>query len=319
MLQKSAALAPSWESVLDVYLTFHKLKGLSPATLQWRSIILKMFLHFHSQEGLACSPADCSPEHVQSYLWWVRQRGVRPATMDAHYRILRALFNWMVREGLRSDNPVLKVPRPQVDAPMPRTVTEEHLVAVLRALKGEDFATLRNRALFLLAFDSGARVSELLNLRVGDIDFLQRTAIVRGKGGRERLIFFGAATAQALVRYLTKRTLLFGELTPESYLFISVDGGKMTRNAVLRCWRRAQRRAGVKMLPFHGLRHGFARAWLLSGGDAFSLQLLLGHRSSATTQRYVTLWGHDLQRMHRERSPVDRLLSDLRRRNPLPL
>ena len=68
-----------------------------------------------------------------------------------------------------------------------------------------------------------------------------------------------------------------------------------------------QRRAGLTPLHFHGLRRGFARMWLLKGGDAFSLQRLLGHTSAEVTKRYVTLWGSDLQRLHRERSPIDSL------------
>ncbi len=296
-----------WERCIDAYMTYHELRGLSPHTVQWRTVILNRFVQFHCEEGLQCTPSDCPPEHCQKFLWWLRRGGLKPVSVEDYYRVLRAFFNWLRQQGLRDDNPVLQVPKPKADAPLPRTVTEEHFKAVLSVLNRNDFPTLRNKALFLLAFDSGARVSELLNLRVGDVDLLQRQAIVRGKGGRDRIIVFGQTTAQALVRYLTKRALLFGELTPEAWVFVTISGGKMDRDAALRCWRRAQKKAGVKMLPFHGLRHGFARCWLLSGGDGFSLQLLLGHKSNTTTQRYVTLWATDLQKLHQERSPVDRL------------
>lgn len=309
-----------WQQTVTAYLSFLQLRGVSHRTIETRAGVFKLFHRFHEEECLSCTPATCSTQHCSAYIPWLRRRGDKPATVDSHYRFLRAFFNWMVAEGLRADNPILAVPKVKLDNPLPRTVTEDHLLAVLRVLNHNDFATLRNRALFLLAFDSGARLGELINLRLADVDLTQRTAIVRGKGNRERLIYFGAATAQALIRYLTRRALLFGEVSPNDFLFVSTDGSQMKRNAVLLCWRRAQRKAGVPQLTFHGLRHGFARAWLLAGGDAFSLQLLLGHRSATTTQRYVHLWAHDLAKLHQQHSPVDRLLRERggRRKFSLP-
>jgi len=201
-----------------------------------------------------------------------------------------------------------RVTMPKVEKPLPRTVTEEHLQQALSALNLSKFEHLRNAALFVFAFDSGARLSEILNLRLCDIDLLQKVAKVKGKGGKERLVYFGNKTAQLLRKYLSQRMLLLGNPSPDDFLFVFKNGNPLDGRYALRAWHEAQKKAGLKVLPFHGLRHGFARAWLLAGGDGFSLQLLLGHSSSATTERYVTLWSSDLQRLHAKFSPADRLL-----------
>jgi site-specific recombinase XerD len=96
-------------------------------------------------------------------------------------------------------------------------------------------------------------------------------------------------------------------LTNDDLVFQSSNFTPLHRRNIYRRWQQLQKQAGLKPLPLHGLRHGFARAWLVSGGDAFSLQIILGHASPETTRRYVTLWASDLQQKHAQHSPVDRL------------
>lgn len=99
---------------------------------------------------------------------------------------------------------------------------------------------------------------------------------------------------------------------PEAPLFVTEYGGRLRgKDAVKLIWVRAQKRAGLPILPFHGLRHGFAKAWLTAGGDLFSLQQILGHSDLNVTRRYVRLLTEDLERMHQQFSPADRLWSEL--------
>ncbi|MEZ8216835.1 Phage integrase, N-terminal SAM-like domain [Candidatus Fervidibacteria bacterium JGI MDM2 SSWTFF-3-K9] len=302
----------SWEKAINTFLHLKRLSGFSPATLEWYEVTFKLFDRFHKTHKLFCpSPSTCPPEHIQTFLWWLSRKD-RPITVHTKFRALRAFFRWLVKEGFRQDNPIAKVTPPKVNEPLPKTVTEEHFVKTLSALNLSRFAHLRDAALFALAFDSGARLSELVNLRLGDIDLTLRCAKVKGKGNKERMIYFGTTTCQLLSRYLAACFLRFGPLSQDSFLFLTNDGRSISKRQVEDRWKKAQKRVGLKPLPFHGLRHGFARIWLLRGGDAFSLQLLLGHTSPEVTKRYVTLWGSDLQRLHRERSPVDALAPALK-------
>jgi len=119
---------------------------------------------------------------------------------------------------------------------------------------------------------------------------------------------FGKTTSLLLRRYLTVYATLFRRIpSPDDFVFVFRNGSPLDPRYALRAWHDAQKKAGLSVLPFHGLRHGFARVWLLRGGDAISLQILLGHKSSEMTRRYVTLWGRDLKTIHEKVSPVDRL------------
>lgn len=296
----------SWSEALAAYLQPKALAGVSIHTIEWYEVTFKLFHRFHKLHNLECTPRTCSAEHIQQFLGWLAE-WERPVTVHTKFRALRAFFRWLQREGLRKDNPVEKVIPPRPDESLPKTVTEEHFIAALRTLDLSRFAHLRDAALFAFAFDTGARLGEILNLKISDIDMGNRAAIIRGKGRKERIVYFGYTTARMLEKYLSQRMLRFGSIPKDSPLFIGVDGFRLSKCQVEKRWQRAQLIAGLKPLPFHGLRHGFARMWLLRGGDAFSLQMLLGHSNAETTRRYVTLWASDLRKMHAERSPVDSL------------
>ena len=173
---------------------------------------------------------------------------------------------------------------PQLNELLPKTVNEDHLAKTLNAIPLFRFAGLRDATFFYLAFDSGARLSELLSLRLCDLDLISRCGKVKGKGNKERMMDFGTLTSQLLSRYLTACLTRFGALSPDSFLFLTDDGRPISKRQGQDRWKKWQRRAGLTPLPFHGLRHGFARMWLLKGGDAFSLQLLLGQYECRSDQ-----------------------------------
>ena len=295
-----------WKSALAAFLEPKVLSGVSMSTIEWYEVTFRLFHRFHRERHLECTPLTCTSQHIQEFLGWLAQ-WERSITVHTKFRALRAFFRWLQREGIRKDNPIEKVIPPRIDDSLPKTVTEEHFIATMQTLNLSNFTALRDAALFALAFDSGARLSELLNLKISDIDMANRSAIVRGKGKKERIVYFGYTTGQLLMRYLSQRMLRFGMIPKDAPLFIRIDGFKISKAQVEKRWQIAQLKAGLKPLPFHGLRHGFARMWLLKGGDSFSLQMLLGHSSAETTKRYVTLWASDLRKLHAERSPVDSL------------
>jgi site-specific recombinase XerD len=299
-------LAPkelAWNVAVDAFLWAKRVKGLSAKTLQHYEIVLTQFYQAHECQ----SPLTCTSAHVTAYVAWLQNRGVRSTTIAPRLGVLKSFFNWLRAEGLRQDNPVASV-QVKPAQPLPKTVTENHFLKAISVLNPNKFEDLRWLALFTIAFDTGARLSELLNLRLGDLDLVNRMAKIWGKGGKERVVFFGQKTAQILRRYLTARMVRENRtLSPDDLVFVTLRNNPIARDAVCKAWHKAQKKAGLTPLPFHGLRHGFARRWLLNKGDAFSLQLILGHSSPETTRRYVTLWGSDLKEIHARVSPVDSL------------
>jgi site-specific recombinase XerD len=160
----------------------------------------------------------------------------------------------------------------------------------------------RERALVLLLFDTGLRLSELVSLRVGDVR-PDGTLHVLGKGAKERIVPLGTTARRALVRYLGTRARA-SAIDP---LFTGRQGAlsqRGTQQAIARLGRRAG--VGTRCSP-HTFRHTFAHGYLVNGGDVFSLQQILGHATLDMVRRYVTLSEADLVARHRTASPADRL------------
>jgi len=121
---------------------------------------------------------------------------------------------------------------------------------------------------------------------------------------------FGRTTASLLARHLAVLATQ-KQLDDNDFVFPSSTWRKLIKRNFLRTWVQLQKKAGLKPLPIHELRHGFVRVWLLSGGGAFSLQIILGHSDPTITRKYVTLWASDLQRKHALHSPIDRFIRKL--------
>ncbi len=303
-----------WDQVIEAFIFAKRAAGMGEATQSLYLARLRMFRDFHSTANLPCqSPVECSPACIQRYFVYLRNQNRRLVTVFGHYRILKTFFRWLVELGLRTDNPMSKIPPPKSEEPMPRTVTEEHFRQAIRLLDTSNPNDLRYAALFTLLFDTGARVSEILALRVSDIDLRHRLLRIKGKGNKERIVPFGRTAAMLLSKHLSLLAMQ-KPLDNDNLVFPSQTGTQLIRRNVYRRWWKLQKQAGLKPLPLHGLRHGFARSWLISGGDAFSLQLILGHSKPETTQRYVTLWTSDLQSKHERHSPVNRLTLKIKER-----
>lgn len=173
---------------------------------------------------------------------------------------------------------------------LPYVPTEEELNTLIDNLKGEDFLSLRERAIMELLYGSGIRVSEVTALKIEDINFSTGTLRVRGKGNKDRLVPMNKKTAEVLKAYLKKREELLTKLNRTSnYVFVNRMGKRLSERWVFEVVRRAGRKIGLYRLHPHSLRHAFATHLLNAGMDLRSIQELLGHSSLATTQRYTSI------------------------------
>jgi site-specific recombinase XerD len=296
-----------WDQIIDAFLFARQASGIAKSTHALYVSRLSIYRNFHIECGLPCrSPIDCSPQCIQQFFVYLSNNNRRRVTIFAYYRELRTFFRWLREIGLRKDNPMDKVTPPRPENPLPKTVTEEHFAAVMKQLDISKPSDIKWATIFTLLFDTGARANEILSLRIGDVDLRNRLLRIKGKGNKERIIPFGRTAATLLAKHLSLLAAKM-KLTDEDYLFPTANRTKISIHNLHRKWKTLQKRAGVRPLPVHGLRHGFARMWLISGGDAFSLQLILGHSSPEITRRYVTLWASDLQQKYAQHSPVDRL------------
>lgn len=234
-------------------------------------------------------------------------RPTKPRTAKNYHGILRAFFNWCVEDGILPSSPMERIPVP-VDRPdQIQPMTDEQMLKLLVASKKTTHAK-RDEAIILLLLDTGMRASELVGLKVKDIDLQGGNATVEGKGGKTRYLPFSREVKRALYNYMNEE-----ERRPEDTLFLGDRGygagEPMSRHALRFLLGRLGKAAGIsgtRCSP-HTVRHTFAINFLRAGGNVFTLQTLLGHTHIAMTQKYLMLAQCDLEAQHRRFSPVARL------------
>ncbi|GCE84778.1 tyrosine recombinase [Komagataeibacter diospyri] len=238
------------------------------------------------------SPLDAGEGDLRDYLSGLARQGLAPRTQARRLSCLKQYFLFLAREGLRPDNPAALLEAPRLDTPLPRFLSEAEVTALLAACAPEADATparrrrlLAARAALEMLYASGLRISELLSLPRRALDAAPGMMLVRGKGGRERMVPM-SARARAAARALMD--LDAGRKSP--YLFPGRGAGRpMTRQGFDRIIHDVALRAGLdpQRLSPHVLRHSFATHLLAHGADLRALQVLLGHADIATTQIYT--------------------------------
>lgn len=214
---------------------------------------------------------------------------------------VRGLHRFAAAEGLAELDVARAVRPPTPGRRLPKSLTIDQVLALLEGAGGESAAdgplTLRNRALLELLYSTGARISEAVGLDVDDIDTQARSVLLRGKGGKQRLVPIGRPAVQALDAYLVRgRSELArrGRGTPA--IFLNVRGGRLSRQSAWQVLQDAAERAGIKSgVSPHMLRHSFATHLLEGGADVRVVQELLGHASVTTTQIYTMVTVHALR------------------------
>lgn len=246
--------------------------------------------------------------------------GMSTAARDSCWRILRAFWNFLTDEEKLAANQLGlfkrdRVPRPQREEDeneeLPNRAVDHAMIMALLDVIGPPWTELaaRNRALVLMLYDSGMRVSEVCRLDDKHVDLAERTAWVRGKGGKRRFVFWSLETKAALARYLVLRDPTSGPL----FLGCSSTnrGLRLTANAVRGTLKRIAKKANVTLprgAPIHGFRSGFAQRALDEGVDGLDLQQLLGHADIRTTTIYTRRHPTKLRAVHRR--IVDRGIAD---------
>ena len=237
--------------------------------------------------------------------WLGEQQGARPRTVRRLLSALRRFYRYQVREGRRSDDPTARIDPPQMGRPLPATLTEAEVEALLAAPATDEPRGLRDRAMLEVLYATGLRVSELVTLEAGRVSLQQGVVHVVGKGDRERLVPLGDEAAAWLRRYLREgRPALAEGRGASDALFVTRRGGAMTRQAF---WQLIRRYAGVagieKHLSPHTLRHAFATHLLDHGADLRAVQMLLGHADLSTTQIYTHVAQARLEQLHQQHHP----------------
>jgi integrase/recombinase XerC len=248
--------------------------------------------------------ADVDALAVRSYLAHLRADGLAKASIGRHLSALRTFFAFLKREGSVGANPAKAIATPRKEQSLPRTLSVTEAGAVVEAKGREGALGARDRALLELLYATGLRVSELVSLKLEDVDLSARQVRTVGKGRKERIVPFGRAAGEAVKTWLKAR----GEMRPAAkdaaFLFLNARAGRLTDRSVRRILDRAMLGADVaRHASPHALRHSFATHLLAAGADLRSIQELLGHASLSTTQKYTHLDAERLLEVYRKSHP----------------
>jgi len=217
---------------------------------------------------------------------------------------MRHAYRYFLRERLIDADPSALVQSPKLPKGLPKSLSESEVEALLGAPDVTTPQGLRDRAMLELMYASGLRVSELCDLKLGEVNLRQGALRVRGKGSKERLLPIGEIAIDWLTRYMTESRVPLLRGKSSDRVFVSNRGGPVLRQ---RYWLMIKQRAAevgiVRAVTPHGLRHSFATHLLNHGADLRALQMLLGHSSLSTTQIYTHVAKEGLKRLHAEHHP----------------
>ncbi|GLK89072.1 tyrosine recombinase XerD [Pseudomonas turukhanskensis] len=277
-------------------------KGLSEHS---RSAYRSDLAHFNGwlqERGL--NLPEIGRDVLLDHLGWRLQEKYVARSTARFLSAVRGFYRYLLRENLIAVDPTLQVEMPQLGRPLPKSLSEADVEALLAAPETSEPIGLRDRAMLEVLYACGLRVTELISLTLEQVNLRQGVLRVFGKGSKERLVPMGEEAIVWIERYMREARPQLLEGRPSDVLFPSNRGEQMTRQTF---WYRIKHHAKVagisKALSPHTLRHAFATHLLNHGADLRVVQMLLGHSDLSTTQIYTHIARARLQELHARHHP----------------
>jgi integrase/recombinase XerC len=290
---------PSLRELIDAFIESLAVeKGYSPNTCRAYARDLEAFSAYlaESSDGRDITgghagdlrPDQIDPLTIRGFLGVLHRKNSK-RTVARKLSSLRSFFRYLVRHGLITENPADAVLTPRQEKSLPVHLSVDDTFRLLDAIRTDNLAGLRDRAILETLYSCGIRVSELEGLNVADIDGMNRTVRVTGKGSRERIVPIGRIALTAIREY--RKALELEKGVPAALngpLFLNHMGGRLTSRSIARILGKIARKCGIATpVSPHALRHTFATHLLDAGADLRVVQELLGHKSLSTTQKYT--------------------------------
>jgi Site-specific recombinase XerD len=286
--------------VFTLWLEALEARGIAPRTLENYREGVGEFVAF--LEPHATTLDAVQPAHIRKWLIHKQRKGVSPYTVRNAYRLPHLFWRWCIKEELTTNDPFAKVEKPKVPPKVKPALTPDEVEQILQACEGKEWTRLRDRALILLLLDTGLRIHEAHKLTVADAQ--RETVLIRGKGGKQRVVFLSHEVRLAIRRYLNACPFA---PTGDAPLWWGRNGA-LTLHGLLEVIQKIGKRAGLpKHLGAHAFRRTFATWSLRSGIDLEHLRQLMGHSDYTVLRQYLALVETDLKRAHQQHSPLRNL------------
>lgn len=277
-------------------------RGLSANTLAAYRADILCLTRWLEEQGVMLTAATRSD--LLAFIAHRAEGGARPRSTARQLSSFRRFFRFMVREGVINDDPTARIAMPKVGRALPQSMSESEVESLLEAPEVSDPLGHRDRTMLEVLYATGLRVSELISLRMGQVNLNQGVIRVVGKGDKERLIPLGEESQRWLQDFAAgPRMEILLERQTDS-VFPTRRGDCMTRQAFWHIIRRYGKKAGIeRKLSPHTLRHAFATHLLNHGADLRVVQMLLGHSDLSTTQIYTHVARERMKELHGKHHP----------------
>ena len=278
-------------------------KGLSKKTLATYSRNLMRYHRFLADHQKMVFSQKDTPL-ILKYLIHLRKSGLVARSRAQHLVTIRGFYRFLVQEKILSNDPARLIDLPKTSLKLPDVLSHEDIALLLQAPATDKPLGIRDAAMLELLYAAGLRVSELVNLKLQDINLEAGFVRIFGKGSKERIVPIGLQAQKKIEHYL--KTVRSIQLQKQSspYLFTARAGRPMTRQGFWKLLRRYASQAGLnKKITPHSLRHSFASHLLEGGADLRAVQVMLGHVDISTTQIYTHVTRDHLKQLHSKYHP----------------
>ena len=268
------------EVQVDKFLFFLKFE-LNYSELTIKSYQLDLTDFFEYIESKKINYLTITNHDVRGYLKYLDSCNLKNSTISRRISTLRTFYNYLVDENIVENNVFHNVKNPKLEKKLPNYLNYNEMEELLESIDISTTEGLEKRLLIEMFYSTGCRVSEMINVKISDIDFTNKTIRIMGKGSKERIVYFGDYASKYLDNYLSK-------VKCDKYLFTNKKGEKLTINEVEQIVKDIMKHISIKThVTPHTLRHTFATHLLNNGADIKTVQELLGHANLSTTGIYT--------------------------------
>lgn len=246
---------------------------------------------------------DIDYDTVKEYMKYLYSLNISKSSISRKLSSIRGLYNYLVREDIVKDNYFNRINNPKKDKYLPKFLKDGEANKIFEVCKYDTPINQRNSVIIELLYATGIRVSELVNIKISDIDINERTIKVLGKGSKERMVIFNNHTKKAIEIYLNDGYHEFNKLS-SGYLILNKDGNKLSERYIRNIINKLVTKAGldIKISP-HTFRHTFATDMLEDGSDLMTVKELLGHESLNTTSIYTHVTNEQIRKVYEMAHP----------------
>jgi len=272
--------------LIDQFINYMRIeRGVSENTIEAYSRDLRGLADFIKNKGISLKQINI--DILTEYINHLSKRLSR-RSLARSISAIRTFFKFLILEGIIHENPARFLEVPKISKTLPGILNEHEIELLLNQPSSSTPIGLRDKAMIELLYATGVRVSELVNLKLSDIDLNVGYIKVRGKGSKERFVPIGEKAISVLKEYIDKARAKFDKKKGSPYLFLNNRGKPFSRQGFWKILKAYARKAGVKKrITPHIIRHSFATHLLKNGADLRSVQMMLGHSDISTTQIYT--------------------------------